>query len=105
MHGKKKSAVALNKSFFDTLPPFERVPKAEADIAWLIYELEPTTSGKSKHLRLTKVEEVYTRFAEAMITITNPNPGSMDNFMHLLQERLDERLESSPVNKTIDRPF
>lgn len=33
---KKKIAVALNKSFFATLPTLKQVPKDEADIAWLI---------------------------------------------------------------------
>jgi hypothetical protein len=37
---KKKIAVALNKSFFATLPTLKQVSKDEADIAWLIYDLE-----------------------------------------------------------------
>lgn len=36
----KKTAVALNKSFFDTLPPLTKVSKSKADIAWLIYDLK-----------------------------------------------------------------
>lgn len=42
---KKKIAVALNRSFFATLPTLKQVPKGEADIAWLIYDLE-TTRGR-----------------------------------------------------------
>lgn len=35
---RKKMAVALNKSFFDTLPSMNTVAKSDAEIAWLIYE-------------------------------------------------------------------
>jgi hypothetical protein len=37
---RKKIAVALNESFFATLPLLKQVPKRDADIAWLIYDLE-----------------------------------------------------------------
>ena len=41
LHGwSKKIAVALNKSFFDTLPSLKRVPRPKADIAWLVYDFE-----------------------------------------------------------------
>jgi hypothetical protein len=36
---RKKTAVALNKGFFETLPRMTQAPKKEADIAWLIYDL------------------------------------------------------------------
>jgi len=29
----------------------------------------------------------------------------MDDFMKLLQERLDEQLETPPTNKTVEKPF
>ncbi len=41
---RKKSAVALDKSFFDTLPRLTEVPKSKADIAWLIYDLQLTAT-------------------------------------------------------------
>ena len=40
---KKKSAVALNKSFFDTLPVLTKVSRQKADIASIIHE-----AGKSR---------------------------------------------------------
>lgn len=40
---RKKMAVAINKSFFETLPPLKSVKKKDADIAWFIYDLEPVT--------------------------------------------------------------
>ena len=44
---EKRTAVALNKSFFATLPRLKEVSKSDADIAWLIYDLE-LMKGKGK---------------------------------------------------------
>jgi len=32
-------------------------------------------------------------------------PGRMEDFIKLLQEKLDEQLETPPTNQTIERPF
>lgn len=103
----KKTAVALNKGFFATLPKLEQVPKSDADIAWLIYDLEiiREKGQKSGRYSLKKVDEVFTKFKPALLSITTPSPGKVDNFVKLLQEKLDEQLETPPVNKTIDGPF
>lgn len=97
----KKIAVALNRPFYDTLPPFQLVDRNEADIAWLIYSLE-LESGR---YRLTKVDEKFTKFESALLTITTPSPGRVEDFIDLLQERLDGQLETPPMNQTIDKPF
>lgn len=104
---KKKIAVALNKSFFDTLPKLKRVPKADADIAWLVYDLA-LSKGKGKkpgRYVLKKIDTVFTEFEPALLSITTPSPGKVEDFTKLLQERLDEQLEAPPVNKAIERPF
>ncbi len=101
----KKTAVALNKSFFDTLPRLTSVSKAKADIAWLIYDLQPTREGSQERFKLTKIDEAFTEFEPALLSITTPAPGNIDDFVRLLQEKLDEQLETPPVNKTIERPF
>jgi hypothetical protein len=56
--------VALNKSFFDTLPSLKRVSKSKADIAWLIYDLEVIKDRKQGPGRysLKKVDEVFTEY-------------------------------------------
>ncbi|MEW5948446.1 MAG: NotI family restriction endonuclease [Thermodesulfobacteriota bacterium] len=104
---EKKIAVALNKSFFATLPKLKQVPKSNADIAWLIYDLELTTEKgeESKRYYLKKVDEIFTEFEPALFSITTPLPGKVDDFIKLLQGKLDEQLETPPVNKTIERPF
>lgn len=104
---KKKIAVALNKSFFATLPTLKQVPKDEADIAWLIYDLKLHAEeghGPGRYY-LTKVDEVFTEFEPALLSITTPLPGRMEDFIRVLQEKLDEQLEVPPTNQTIERPF
>jgi len=99
--------VALNRTFFATLPPLKQVPKGEADIGWFIYDLKlhaEEGQGPGRY-RLTKVDEVFTEFEPALLSITTPLPGGMEDFIKLLQEKLDEQLESPPTNQTIERPF
>lgn len=103
----KKIAVALNKSFFETLPRLTPVSKREAEIAWLAYDLKLLTKKDEAPDRysLTKVDEVFTSFEPALLSITTPSPGKVEDFMKLLQEKLDNQLEIPPTNKTIERPF
>jgi hypothetical protein len=101
----KKSAVALNKAFFDTLPKLSTVPKERADIAWLIYDLQLTTVNGQQKYKLTKIDEIFTEFESALLSITTPVPGNMADFIKLLQERLDEQLETLPTNQTIENPL
>lgn len=104
---KKKIAVALNKSFFDTLPNLKQVPKQDADVAWLIYDLKllKEKDREPGGYYLTKVDEVFTKFEPALLAITTPSPGKVEDFVKLLQEKLDEHLETPPTNNTIERPF
>ncbi len=104
---EKKSAVALSKGFFDTLPPLKRVSPKDADIAWFIYDLKlvPGKEGEHSRFALQKIDEVFTEFEPALLSITTPSPGNVEDFVKLLQEKLDEQLETPPVNKTIEKPF
>ncbi|MDP8244771.1 MAG: NotI family restriction endonuclease [Candidatus Hinthialibacter antarcticus] len=97
----KKMAVALNKGFFETLPTLKPVSKEEAEIAWLIYDLEPDQTK----LILKKVDIIYTKFKNALDSITKSKPGNIDAFMNILQNKVDKKLETPPVNKTIENPI
>jgi hypothetical protein len=97
----KKTAVALNTGFFDTLPKLPEVSKEKADIAWLIYDLKPPEK-QGMHYELFRERVVYTRFEPALIQITRSRPGKMEDFMRLLQAKVDEKLETPPTNKTIE---
>ena len=100
----KKSAVALNKSFFETLPTLHEVPKERADIAWLIYDLKPPTKP-GNHYELFREKVVYTKFGAALKQITKSRPGKMEDFLRQIQTKVDEKLENPPNNQTIEDPF
>ena len=90
---KKKMAVALDNSFYSTLPPLEETSKSEAEVAWLVYDLVPDAGATRHNLVRTKV--VYTRFSDALNAITRPKIGRIENFMKLLQSKVDEKTEIS----------
>lgn len=98
----RKMAVALDSPFFSTLPHLEEVSPKEADVAWLVYDLIQSQNGAFK---LTKTRSVYTKFSEALNTISKPRVGKVDDFLKILQSKVDEKLESPPVNQTIENPF
>ena len=100
----KKSAVALNSGFFNTLPKLPEVPKDEADIAWFIYDIHShQQEGVSHELKMERI--VYTKFETALSQITKPNPGEMSDFLKVLQKKLDEKLSVPPTNNMILSPF
>ena len=101
----KKIAVALNKSFFETLPKMKKVSKSKAEIVWLIYDLELDNNKGQGGFALKKVDQIYTEFEPALLSITTPVPGNINNFVRMLQEKLDEQLETPPTTKIIEKPF
>jgi len=84
----KKQAVAVDRHFFSTLPRMEEVDPADAELAWLIYDLENTGGQK----RLVRSRTVYTRFRFALERITTAEPGNVQDFIDALQERLDKKV-------------
>ncbi len=98
----KKTAVALDAGFFATLPKLKQVSKQNADLAWLVYDLE-LAKDKSKYT-LKKTDIIYTEFEPALNQITKSEPGDIKEFIGVLQEKLDEKLSNDgtpPITKTI----
>jgi hypothetical protein len=56
-------------------------------------------------MRLSKTKEVFTKFSEALNTISRPKVGKMEDFIKILQSKVDEQLETPPTNQTIESPF
>lgn len=88
---KKKQAVALQKSFFDTLPNLPTTSKSKADIAWFLYDIEFNKILNQNNLVL--IDTIYTEFEPALLRIITPEPGNLTDFINILQTRLDEHLE------------
>jgi len=83
---KKKQVVALQTSFYKTLPDLPEFDKAESDFAFFLYDLVPT---KSKTLELKLQRVVYTKFEKALEQIAKFEAGSIKEFTALLQRKLD----------------
>jgi len=98
---KKRQAIALQKSFYETLPSLPKCDAKSADIIWLIFDL--IEDQATKRLKLTLVDTVYTKFIDAMEAITVAKPGSIEDFQRKLQEKLDEKNSPTPPNNRILR--
>jgi hypothetical protein len=86
----KKQAVALQKSFYATLPELPEVTPQEADIAWFLYSLEWHAATNRFHLTRDRV--VYTAFEPAMLKLTTAPAGPIEDFIAHLQSRLHNHL-------------
>ncbi|MBQ6472557.1 MAG: hypothetical protein IJJ33_11275 [Victivallales bacterium] len=95
----KKQCVAIQKSFFDTLPELPQTTKEQADIAWFLYDLSYNETEKLCHLQLVKT--VYTEFHSALQRVIYTSPGSLTNFMSLLQTKFDERTSNAPETHSV----
>jgi hypothetical protein len=101
----KKTAVALNRGFFETLPRLQEVEQAEADIAWFVYDLVKDETKNSYALQRWKA--VYTKFTESLEKITRSEPGDIADFVEVLQDKVAEKLDNQnpPDTETISAPF
>lgn len=99
----KKTAVALNRGFFLTLPKLEEVDKAHAEVAWMIYDVVETATDTrgSRQRQLVKHKIVYTKFDAALDQITKPRPGRVEDFIEHLQVKVDEKLETPPNTENL----
>lgn len=85
----KKQAVALQTAFYNTLLPLPEVDKAESDFAFFLYDLMLVKKEKRLELILSKI--IYTKFAIALEQIARFEAGSIADFTHLLQKKLDSK--------------
>ena len=93
-HWNKKMAVALDNSFFKTLPELPEAKEKDADIAWFVYDL--IYNQNKNTFVLQKIKTVYTSFKNALDKITMPSPGKVGDFITVLQDKLDEKLDNNP---------
>jgi hypothetical protein len=89
----RKIAVAMDKNLFRTLPRLEETPREKAEVAWLVYDLQPNPE-KTAYI-LSRYQILYTSFETALTQITRPHPGDESEFIERLQTKLDEKLEDA----------
>ena len=99
---RKKTAVALDRGFFDTLPSLQEVTPAEAEVAWLVYDL--ALDKLVDKYRLVRHKTVYTKFTDSLRQITTSKAGNVEDFLGLLQEKLNQKLDDAlpPNNVTLE---
>jgi hypothetical protein len=90
---QKKQAVALHRTFFETLPALPEVAQDQADIAWLIYDLD--FRQELNQYQLVPYKTIYTQFGPALQKITTPEAGPIEEFVSNLQTKLDEKFENN----------
>jgi len=85
----KKQVVALQTSFYNTLPVLPEFERAESDFAFFLYDLVPDKKTKVLSLKLQRI--VYTKFASALEQIAKFEAGSITLFTEILQKKLDAK--------------
>jgi hypothetical protein len=85
----KKQVVALQSSFYNTLPILPEFDKEESDFAFFLYDLVPDKITKVLSLKLQRI--VYTKFANALEQIAKFEAGSIRQFTEILQKKLDAK--------------
>lgn len=65
------------------------------EVSWVPL-LERVTDKKNNRFKLTQNRIVYTEFGSALRLITTAEPGKIEDFIDVLQEKLDEKLEGNP---------
>ena len=67
----------------------------------MVYDLEK--DHHQNKYELNPYKKVYTKFNESISQITIAKPGNIEDFMKLLQSKLDETLdnESSNLNRSV----
>lgn len=96
----KKQVVALHEAFYRELPDLPEVAKEEAEIAWMLYDLDRDATSNRYGLRRSRT--VFTKYTPALDRISNPQVGKIEDFVAKLQAKLDDKLEGeAPDTRTL----
>ena len=95
----KKQVVALQTSFYNTLPSLPEFDEKDSDFAFFLYDLIPDENNQTLSLKLQRT--VYTKFASALEQIAKFEAGSIKDFTEILQRKLDaKRAGQSDIDNT-----
>lgn len=90
----KKQAVALQTTFYHTLPKLPQVDKKDSDFALVLYDL--VEDEKNLLLNLTLKTVVYSKFKDALEQIAKFDAGPISEFTAALQKKLDAKRQGQP---------
>lgn len=92
-HGwNKKAVLVIDAGFLNSLPKFAEVSKENAEIIWLVYELEHNPEKNKFELKLKQT--IYTLFEPTLFQITKVEAGVLEDFVAELQSCLDNHLNT-----------
>lgn len=94
----KRQAIAIQDSFYTTLPQLDEVGPDEADLAWFLYQLRYDPARMRYRLELART--VYTAFAEALERISVPAAGDIRPFMNILERKLKDKRRGGRAEDT-----
>jgi hypothetical protein len=89
---RKKTAIAVDRSFFASLLPLSEVNSDDAEIAWLVYGL--VLDPEQNRYKLIEHQPIHTAFSSATDSLTKAEVGPVGDFI----SRLDAALEEVVVN-------
>lgn len=69
-------------------------------MAWFVYGLDFSSTELTYKLMRKKI--IYTKFDEALNVISIPVPGKLEDFIGVLQEKLDEKLDNQAAPETVN---
>jgi hypothetical protein len=73
------------------------VERNQAEIAWTLYDLE----RQDERFNLVLSDVVYTEYWAAINRISTPEAGRLEDFIEVLQQKLDNKLDNPPDTQTI----
>ena len=97
---EKKQVVALQTTFYNTLPTLPEFDKAESDFVFFLYDLVEDKNSKTYSLKLQRI--VYTKFASALEQIAKFEAGPITQFTDVLQKKLDAKRTGSSYIESLD---
>lgn len=95
----KKQAVALQTSFYNTLPQLPEFDKNDSDFAFFLYDLIEDKTTITRKLKLQRI--VYTKFSVALEQIAKFEAGSISDFTEILQKKLDSKRAGNIDNENV----
>lgn len=96
-HWGRRQAVAVQASFFNTLPKLAVAPVEEADLAWLLYDLILAPDGL--RYNLTHIDTVYTRYDNALKEFIEPQPDDEEKFLTGLQKAVHAKISGKSTTE------
>ena len=85
------------RAFFETLPELPQVEQNQAEIAWNLYDLE----RQDDRFNLVLSDSIYTEYWAAINRISTSEAGKLEDFIEVLQQKLDNKLDNPPDTQTI----